>query len=220
MAEPAKPPLEAHVTQPAEGAGNNLAQQGAPAISSEAPKSDIAPAEAAPAEVLANGSEPGAGAPREPPTMTGALQDGTVPTARSPSPANLPAVAAVGAPVITDAPAAAAVAPEPAAAEKANGELPRPAESVEEKPPAPAAEEPAVQQPGDKRKAEDASPTNGDAAAGKKAKTDEVAERGAATNGANGAGPKKSGRPKKNKEAAPPAGRTARKTRSQGPADA
>ncbi|KAI0011557.1 hypothetical protein F4779DRAFT_188290 [Xylariaceae sp. FL0662B] len=70
-----------------------------------------------------------------------------------------------------------------------------------------------------KRKASDAEAINGDASL--KESAEEVQpEKKQKTNGAtaNG-GPKKAGRPRKNKSAPPPVGKTARKTRSQGAAE-
>ena len=73
---------------------------------------------------------------------------------------------------------------------------------------------------GTKRKAEDSAETNGDNA-DKKAKSDEVSAPPAGETNGNGSSngdAKKPGRPKKEKKVAVSAGRTARKTRSQGPA--
>ncbi|KAI1400270.1 hypothetical protein F4819DRAFT_461825 [Hypoxylon fuscum] len=70
---------------------------------------------------------------------------------------------------------------------------------------------------GDKRKSSEAEPTNGDISV-KESSEDAPPDKKQKTNGAatNGA-PRKVGRPKKEKKAAaPPVGRTARKTRSQG----
>ncbi|KAI0017375.1 hypothetical protein F4780DRAFT_782351 [Xylariomycetidae sp. FL0641] len=72
---------------------------------------------------------------------------------------------------------------------------------------------------GDKRKAEAPAQTNGEAAADK-ANEEEPTEKKQKTNGAAATeSPKKPGRPKKDKKAAAPVGRTARKTRSQGTAE-
>lgn len=155
--------------------------------------------------------------------MTGALQDGVFPAASSPSPPNIPDAPA---PAVEEEAAEAAEDATPVdAATKTNGKA-AVVESIETKA-APAPEAPAeaarapeeaeeAPQPGDKRKAEEPVPTNREAA-NKKAKTDEVAAGGPDTNGANG--PKKPGRPRKNKDAPPQVGRTARKTRSQGPVE-
>ncbi len=73
---------------------------------------------------------------------------------------------------------------------------------------------------GTKRKAEDSAEANGDSAE-KKTKSDEVSAPPAEETNGNGStngDAKKPGRPKKEKKAAVPVGRTARKTRSQGPA--
>ncbi|KAI1379641.1 hypothetical protein F4677DRAFT_338216 [Hypoxylon crocopeplum] len=87
--------------------------------------------------------------------------------------------------------------------------------------PAQATAEPEKAEPntGDKRKPSDAEASNGDAA-DKESLQDAPADKKQKTNGAitNGV-PRKVGRPKKDKKAAPTAGRTARKTRSQGAAD-
>lgn len=230
------------LTEEKQSAEDKPAGKQAPAISSEPAKADNAPAEPIPAATLANGDKPETA---EPPTMTGALRDEAEPATILPNPANPPARPLVISPgpaddAVKEGAAASdkpveqvPKAPAPAEsgvsdAAKANGgpaatggAETKEASAAEaaaapagDKAAAPAPEEAAVAgKPvgNGKRKAEEHAPTNGEA---KKAKTEEAASGDSAANGASG--PKKPGRPKKNKEPVT-VGRTARKTRSQGP---